>query len=251
MAKNSFITLDPFRRRHITSNLFEALLHLRSEVKEVALWVDALCINQDNNHVRSEQVASMGSIYHRATRVLVWLGPCSSNSCQHHWLRPSESGETRESEDHLRRMAHSLSTRGSEAWWNRVWIIQELVVAKKVTVMLGRHAWAWEDFVYSFYSIDIDQADGATMDSTPHATADTQISPLDGMRREYHQSQTSNLSLRNFLYLTEGGSASDDRDRVYSILDLLRTEQKAYIIPDYSLGKEQVFAQAALALLCT
>jgi len=39
------------------------------------LWIDALCIDQENVTERSHQVNLMGTIYKSAKRVLVWLGP--------------------------------------------------------------------------------------------------------------------------------------------------------------------------------
>jgi hypothetical protein len=38
------------------------------------LWIDALCINQDDDAERVHQVGIMGSIYRQARQVLVWLG---------------------------------------------------------------------------------------------------------------------------------------------------------------------------------
>ncbi|KAI0880910.1 heterokaryon incompatibility protein-domain-containing protein [Annulohypoxylon maeteangense] len=59
----------------ITSNLYEALKHLRPESGPPRnLWADAVCIDQTNFKERSHQVASMPSIYTEATRVVVWLG---------------------------------------------------------------------------------------------------------------------------------------------------------------------------------
>lgn len=39
------------------------------------LWVDAVCIDQENFKERGEQVKIIKQIYTRAARVLVWLGP--------------------------------------------------------------------------------------------------------------------------------------------------------------------------------
>jgi hypothetical protein len=44
------------------------------------LWVDALCINQDDIPERSEQVNKMGSIYTNARRVVLWLGEEADDS---------------------------------------------------------------------------------------------------------------------------------------------------------------------------
>jgi hypothetical protein len=38
------------------------------------LWIDAVCINQQDVTERSEQVKMMREIYERATEVIVWLG---------------------------------------------------------------------------------------------------------------------------------------------------------------------------------
>ena len=38
------------------------------------LWVDAICINQNDLEERSSQVALMGTIYSRAMDTIVWLG---------------------------------------------------------------------------------------------------------------------------------------------------------------------------------
>jgi hypothetical protein len=38
------------------------------------MWVDQLCINQDDLVEKSAQVSLMGEIYQKAKRFLVWLG---------------------------------------------------------------------------------------------------------------------------------------------------------------------------------
>jgi Heterokaryon incompatibility protein (HET) len=38
------------------------------------LWIDALCINQNDLEERSTQVAMMKDIYARAAEVVIWLG---------------------------------------------------------------------------------------------------------------------------------------------------------------------------------
>ena len=58
-------------------NLRSALLHLRDEEQPRTLWVDAVCINQEDFDERSRQVPLMGDIYRTATRAIAWLGcPC-------------------------------------------------------------------------------------------------------------------------------------------------------------------------------
>ena len=59
----------------ITQSLAEALLHLRSDTDKRTLWIDQLCINQEDTGERNQQVTLMGDIYSLARKVVVWLGP--------------------------------------------------------------------------------------------------------------------------------------------------------------------------------
>ncbi|KAF8849427.1 HET-domain-containing protein, partial [Acephala macrosclerotiorum] len=58
----------------IRHNLWQALRALRSETEERVLWVDAICINQEDVLERNHQVEMMGDIYRLANEVLIWLG---------------------------------------------------------------------------------------------------------------------------------------------------------------------------------
>ncbi|KAG7005404.1 hypothetical protein G7Y79_00020g049320 [Physcia stellaris] len=58
----------------VTANLDNALRHLRRRDEKRALWVDAICINQDDLEEKSYQIPFMGEIYSRTTNCLAWLG---------------------------------------------------------------------------------------------------------------------------------------------------------------------------------
>jgi len=64
----------------IKPNLVKALRALRYENSSRALWVDAVCINQNSKHEKDVQVAMMSIIYGQATSVCVWLGDASNDS---------------------------------------------------------------------------------------------------------------------------------------------------------------------------
>ncbi|KAK0645797.1 heterokaryon incompatibility protein-domain-containing protein, partial [Cercophora newfieldiana] len=66
--------------KQITPNLHSALRHIRDTGRERVLWIDALCINQDDLEEKSSQVQRMAGIYQLAERVLVWLGDASADS---------------------------------------------------------------------------------------------------------------------------------------------------------------------------
>ena len=57
-----------------TQNLEAALRHIRHNAVSLTLWVDAICINQDNSAERTHQVSMMGQIYKSCTHCYMWLG---------------------------------------------------------------------------------------------------------------------------------------------------------------------------------
>ncbi|KAN0092408.1 Heterokaryon incompatibility protein (HET) domain containing protein [Hyaloscypha variabilis] len=59
----------------VTENLF----HFLDSCGQDFLWVDALCINQENLDERAQQVSLMGQIYASANIVIMWLGKDTSD----------------------------------------------------------------------------------------------------------------------------------------------------------------------------
>ncbi|OLN86983.1 Heterokaryon incompatibility protein 6, OR allele 5 [Colletotrichum chlorophyti] len=64
----------------ITSSLDTVLRYLRRRDDSVTLWVDQICINQEDTAEKSDQVPLMTQIYSEAHQVLVWLGPAGDDS---------------------------------------------------------------------------------------------------------------------------------------------------------------------------
>jgi hypothetical protein len=58
----------------ISPNLSNILRWLRDTSSVRNLWVDAICINQNNTDEKSKQVTEMWKIYSLANKVKTWLG---------------------------------------------------------------------------------------------------------------------------------------------------------------------------------
>lgn len=58
----------------VGGELFRALKHLREKDVPLRIWIDALCINQNDIQEQTEHVQVMGYIYKNATLVRIWLG---------------------------------------------------------------------------------------------------------------------------------------------------------------------------------
>ncbi|KAK0620802.1 heterokaryon incompatibility, partial [Immersiella caudata] len=118
----------------ITVNLHSALAHILSlkegrlagliQYCEYLLWVDAVCINQQDASEKFVQVANMRHVFANAQWVVAWLGPAGDGSDQllsdiHRWSPFLD----REEEPPFN--ARALYSFFSRDWWTRMWILQE------------------------------------------------------------------------------------------------------------------------------
>ena len=126
----------------VTANLHSALKRLRSEGVE-RVWMDAICINQQDPEERSHQVRRMGAIYQEAIQVAVWLGDAQDTT---------EEGMNSLSAKDIA-IAYQMQSNSAQRafyqlllkpYWTRVWIIQELAAASKITVFYGHYKLLWE-----------------------------------------------------------------------------------------------------------
>jgi hypothetical protein len=136
----------------VTSNLESALRHLR--VKGYGrLWVDAVCINQQDKTERNQQLLWMGSIYRRAKQVVAWTGEefdVAIDFINHlNDLEESKSALPTASSTGKRAFLEFLAG----PYWRRVWIIQELALARQVTILCGRLETSWSALNSSIHKI--------------------------------------------------------------------------------------------------
>lgn len=62
------------KRLIVSANCYIALNYLRKKLSRFTIWVDAICINQDNELEKIMQISYMGDIYSKAVTVYAWLG---------------------------------------------------------------------------------------------------------------------------------------------------------------------------------
>jgi hypothetical protein len=137
-------------------NLHCALRQLRLSDEPRVLWVDALCINQEDGRERNHQVTLMKMIYARADRTIMWLGVnqwsrlnplLRMKDFNNFSLRAIETGEAgyRLSDMELKYLSVWYGLLGA-SYWTRLWIIQEVVLSRDVVLQLGDATATWEDF---------------------------------------------------------------------------------------------------------
>jgi hypothetical protein len=110
----------------IRPNCYSALLQLQLRQTDSYFWIDAICINQNDNVERSNQVALMSKIYKNASLVLVSLPFCDvEGDCLQNLTASME------------RSLNCLSIVSMQEYWTRMWIVQEITLAGHVILMMG------------------------------------------------------------------------------------------------------------------
>jgi hypothetical protein len=69
------IICQPAHELDLTANCYEALWHIRKIFGRTTIWVDSICINQDDDDEKISQLQLMEDIYSQAEAVYIWLGP--------------------------------------------------------------------------------------------------------------------------------------------------------------------------------
>jgi hypothetical protein len=115
-------TLPIFIDEHqfnVTENLYAALRRLRDRSIEW-IWIDAICINQQDQQERGHQVRSMAKIYGRAHRVVVWLGEAADGSDRaFEEIRARKKWSNSSGNEMIQQAVLALLQR---PWFRRIWV---------------------------------------------------------------------------------------------------------------------------------
>jgi hypothetical protein len=163
----------------VTKNAYLALRDLRYQEKDRILWIDALCINQNDDRERGEQVQQMGSIYNGAERVIIWLGEATFDTDYvMHYMKQLEKESIKHSSNGQEisdkqwggiwsAVVHSLNAdqrdllvEGLQSllrrnWFKRVWIIQEAANAQVAEIACGGKSVSASIFTLMLSSLEI------------------------------------------------------------------------------------------------
>jgi hypothetical protein len=141
--QNILLAGEDFR---IPNNLYEALKALRNTNSELVIWIDAICINQQDLDARSEEIKRMRPIYENAALVKVWLGPATKDSSLAMSIVREMSREGMWSAEQVfevlrasngARSLRALVELFRREYWQRTWVVQEFYLAKKATIHCG------------------------------------------------------------------------------------------------------------------
>lgn len=152
----------------VTPTLEKALHDLRTEDHPFQVWIDAICIDQENANEKVNQIKKLDRIHVNAQRAFAWLGEATPASdaaiAAFKFAREVSESVTDDDDSNLhawqtvfpQSLSRVQSPRYTEClvaiygligrgYWRRAWIVQEVVVAKSVLVMCGNASIPWRN----------------------------------------------------------------------------------------------------------
>ncbi|KAK4163359.1 heterokaryon incompatibility protein-domain-containing protein [Cladorrhinum sp. PSN259] len=268
----------------IGMNLFLALQRLRRTDKPRVIWADGLCINQGDLAERSQQVSVMGEIYQNAFQVIHFEGVCSVVSS---WAEFTGTVLRDKPRFNIRGVGEGTSpprvlTSESDTWFDilklykrkwflRLWVIQEIALARRATAMWGEceMPWEWIGLAAAIIRTNWNRIvpkgpfydPKGYYDQNGRQPTDSRRQVPPGVMNAYFMYRISRLqrffqplrfSLCELLALTRQFQCQDKRDKIFGLLGLPTTDQvKLSIKPDYAKSLDDVYRDIAYTMIVT
>ncbi|PSN61199.1 HET-domain-containing protein [Corynespora cassiicola Philippines] len=231
----------------VTQNLAEALPYLRHFDAPRKIFVDAICINQNDTNEKNEQVLRMAEIYRKASNVIVWLGVETENTAHgleiiieayksipyrgESWVPTIRSILAMESKTYQvdSTWINAINDIVFRPWFRRLWVLQEISVSKTAIVIIGKKKMSWFSLVAGIRRICWNKS--ILLQANTHALWTAQTA--------FELRHIANFCPESYYNLPQlyGGLRSfrckDDRDKIYATR-MLNTQLRNWITPDYS-----------------
>jgi hypothetical protein len=228
------------------------------------LWIDALCINQSDLKERAQQVQMMRLIYAQANRVVIWLGehtdhlPHDSIPAIRKLLEldtdvfDAELMKHRDIdslnlEDPATLLTHGLNLLRLP-WFRRIWVVQEVYHAKRLRIHLGDQVCSWPLVLYihefaacrlRFYRL-LDLRLTRTFSELFRLTSADKSDENGYSSAPFLTTPAPSSTIMPLLFCLDM-EASDPRDRLFAMRDLVPLLGEIGMIADYEKDVAGVF----------
>ena len=247
----------------VTQDLLNALHFLRKHGYNT-VWADSICINQEDNAERSQQVLHMGEIYRRAKRVVIDLGFVRSSKEQKKWrillpalvnilaltsrvlkaVRPEHPQLTpfEYNQFGLPRQKHlaweEWRIMRTRPWFTRSWVVQEAVAgpSSKVDVMYNWQVYHWKDL------IDATQACKFELLGEQSRIGRFAVANMGNFQSS--EKSQPHYTLLDLASIFRSMASTDPRDKLYAFRGLA-SDREYTPLPDYAKSAEDVYNEFA------
>ncbi|KAK9415980.1 putative Heterokaryon incompatibility domain-containing protein [Seiridium unicorne] len=228
-----------------------AVKALRYQDTRRTMWIDSICINQDDVRERSTQVQMMARIFSRASCTIIYLGEHTPSSrLVFEELSEAMAVPTRLEHGHPtkkinRPLPSSAVIKGlneliHRPWFRRVWVLQEVYMSQSMSVLCGHDLGGWDILLQLFFGYSQKLI---TETYLPMVCYLSHHKYRHGKRNTWGNLWECLMKSRELL-------ASDARDKVFSMKALLGVNQDELdLLIDYNKSIEWVFTEVAGILM--
>ncbi|KAG4027836.1 hypothetical protein MFRU_026g00180 [Monilinia fructicola] len=240
------------KKMQVRFNCWYALWQMRYHGFTDYFWIDSLCINQDDDEEKNFQVSIMGSIYESALWVASCLGTGETIGVIQSALT-SDDRDARLARIKIRQKFDQLP------YFDRVWIKQEIILARDITLFYGLEKISWKTFDMLINTVEMssdlqfDAEDTASIDLFG-ASNDNELSdnsyissqefdlPLHKTEENSttvqlcnHRSKSKSGTFVNLVLRYRTAKSTNPRDKIYALLSLIPKEDiiRQSLIIDY------------------
>jgi hypothetical protein len=215
-----------------------AMLHYMRPWRGIRIvWVDAICISQNNVIERQDQVAKMGRIYEESLRVFVYLGedivcprPNNPKHLARHQLH-TLGGQLTEPRFHNNFQTQAqidLEFILKRRYFSRVWVIQGLILSRQALIPVG-------DVEFMADCLTSKNLESRILRYAWDETGAPWFKHV-GRRR------LPATNILEAMRLTSKCDSTDPRDKIFGILGILGEDKiLSAVRPDYSLSYQHVY----------
>ncbi|KAK0639930.1 heterokaryon incompatibility protein-domain-containing protein [Cercophora newfieldiana] len=260
LCNQEFTILDNVYR------LLEVVCAGNGFAKDIWLWIDSICINQDDLNERASQVSLMGKIYRheRARKTVVWLGEGTAETdigmdFMHALVAERDAihrnnkknGGSRTVPANLNDAAKwkAVAVVFDRSWWRRVWTLQEFIIAPQLDLFCGTKSISRTKMRIALHSIWL-CCPGERL------IRDESWNPAWTRRRLHqwymHDDYWDKMGLLALMAYSGSCAVTDPRDRIYGLLGLARSSDVAMVgRPTYAYDVGSVYIAFVKAWICT
>jgi hypothetical protein len=230
----------------VRENLWAAINQLADAGEKVTIWIDAICIDQENVAERNHQVGIMRTIYGSAAQVCCWLGPADENTKlafglakfvqEHQDSMDKIIDRFTHPDDDLLRSLDGVAALCQRDYWYRIWVVQEITFADTITVCCGDDSIEWDAFFGLLKSIA--QLTGPERVASLRRLGGAAV--LHAWRRDF---KTSRPRLYQCILHHYFRRSTDPRDNIFGLAGLDSGEYQMEI--NYSLPVAQIYTEFA------
>ncbi|KAK5083204.1 hypothetical protein LTR05_007088 [Lithohypha guttulata] len=224
------------------------------------IWIDAICINQDDKNEKKSQVDLMASIFGQASLTLVWWGPAAHNSdLAMDWLTstaniPQAYFEQISDSEMLSRVYDRSAWEAlcgvlMRPYFRRRWIIEEVVLSKHALIVCGYRTLEWETFILGW-----DRTFGTLANILFHHKMLTTTADVETIGAinifQFRRKRGMEISLFEALTRNRRCNTLKHRDRVFAFRAMCSNKEAERLRAlDYTTDIKHIFTQQTLCHL--